>query len=303
MSCVTLDGKPVARDLRRRALDELNQLTASGKGTPSIHIVSVGDDPSARAYESAIIRTASGVGLKVESVNLSSIASQQDVNLTIERLNANDNAHGIIVLQPLPGHLSRVEVSDRLDPLKDVDGVTTFNAGRLFHDDRDVLAPSTPAGGMALLKHYGIEIAGRHAVVVGRSPVVGKPMSLMLLAENATVTMCHSRTRDIQSITKQADILISAVGNPGTITRDMVKPGATVIDFGVNFLDGKMIGDVEFNEIGQIAGAITPVPGGTGRVTTMVLVRNTIKAMKLQIERHDAGRPPGQCVSHAKGIS
>jgi methylenetetrahydrofolate dehydrogenase (NADP+) / methenyltetrahydrofolate cyclohydrolase len=301
MNCLTLDGRPVARDLKCRALEELRQLEASGIGAPSIHIVSVGRDPSAIAYASAIIRTASSVGLTVESVDLSSTASQHDVNSTIESLNGDNDAHGIIVLQPLPGHLSRVDVSDRLDPLKDVDGITTFNAGRLFHDDRDVLAPSTPAGGMALLKHYGIEIAGRHAVVVGRSPVVGKPMSLMLLAENATVTMCHSRTRHIRSITSQADILISAVGNPGTITRDMVKPGATVIDFGVNFLHGKMTGDVEFEDVRQVASAITPVPGGTGRVTTMVLVRNTIKAMKLQLERSDARRTTGQGIVHAKG--
>jgi methylenetetrahydrofolate dehydrogenase (NADP+) / methenyltetrahydrofolate cyclohydrolase len=223
--------------------------------------------------------------------------------MTIERLNTRDDVHGIIVLQPLPGHLSRVEVSDRLDPLKDIDGITTFNAGRLFHDDRNVLAPSTPAGGMALLKHYGVEIAGKHAVVVGRSPVVGKPMSLMLLAENATVTMCHSRTTDLQAMTRQADILISAVGKPGTISKDMVRDGATVVDFGVNFVDGTMTGDVDFEEVAQVASAITPVPGGTGRVTTMVLVRNTIKAMRLQVERRDARRTSGLGVSHAKGTS
>jgi methylenetetrahydrofolate dehydrogenase (NADP+) / methenyltetrahydrofolate cyclohydrolase len=303
MNFTSLGGKPVARDLKARALDELRQLDLSGQGSPSIHIVSVGEDPSARAYESAIIRTASGVGLTVVSVNLSSIATQSEVNETIDRLNADDSAHGIIVLQPLPDHLSRVDVSDRLDPLKDVDGITTFNAGRLFHDDRDVLAPSTPAGGMALLKHYGIEITGQHAVVVGRSPVVGKPMSLMLLADNATVTMCHSRTKDIKSITRQADILISAVGMPGTITRDMVKHGATVVDFGVNFVDGKMTGDVEFDEVARIASAITPVPGGTGRVTTMVLVRNTIKAMKLQLERRSAEQASARGVHHAKGTS
>jgi methylenetetrahydrofolate dehydrogenase (NADP+) / methenyltetrahydrofolate cyclohydrolase len=303
MNFISLDGRPVAREMKARALDELGQIAVYDHVRPSIHIVSVGDDPSSKAYESAIIRTASGVGLIVESVNLSSIASQRDVNMTIERLNTRDDVHGIIVLQPLPGHLSRVEVSDRLDPLKDIDGITTFNAGRLFHDDRNVLAPSTPAGGMALLKHYGVEIAGKHAVVVGRSPVVGKPMSLMLLAENATVTMCHSRTTDLQSMTRQADILISAVGKPGTITKDMVRDGATVVDFGVNFVDGTMTGDVDFEEVAQVASAITPVPGGTGRVTTMVLVRNTIKAMRLQVERRDARRTSGLGVSHAKGTS
>lgn len=271
--------------MKARALDELQQLIASGQPAPSLRIVSAGEEPSAMAYERSIIKTASGVGLDVQSVRLPEVVSQSGINDAIQELNEDDSVNGIIILQPLPSHLSRVDVSDRVDPLKDIDGITTFNAGRLFHDDRDVLAPSTPAGGMALLKHYGVEIAGKRAVVVGRSPVVGKPMSLMLLAENATVSICHSSTPDISEFTREADILVSAVGRPHTITSDMVKPGATVIDFGVNFVDGKMTGDVEFDDVASVAGSITPVPGGTGRVTTMVLVRNTIKATRLQLQR------------------
>jgi methylenetetrahydrofolate dehydrogenase (NADP+)/methenyltetrahydrofolate cyclohydrolase len=282
MNAIVLDGRPVARDLRLRARDELHDLVAQAGLAPSLSILSVGDDPSAHAYERAIIKAARGVGMEVESVHLPGAASQDDLDRAIDSLNDDRSVHGVIILQPLPSHLDRVEVSDRLDPLKDVDGITTFNAGRLFHDDRDVLAPSTPAGGMALLKHYDIDIAGRHAVVVGRSPVVGKPMSLMLLAANATVSVCHSRTRDLANFTKQADILISAAGRPGTIQKHMVKPGAIVVDFGVNFIDGSMIGDVNYDPVRSIAGAITPVPGGTGQVTTIVLVRNTIKAMRLQ---------------------
>jgi methylenetetrahydrofolate dehydrogenase (NADP+)/methenyltetrahydrofolate cyclohydrolase len=290
MTAVLLDGRLVARDLRARARDELQGIVARLGATPVISIVNVGDNPSAMAYEKAIIRAASGIEMKAESVHLSDSSTQDDLNRAIDRLNDDPSVHGIILLQPLPPHLDRVAVSDRLDPLKDIDGITTFNAGRIFHDDRDVLAPSTPAGGMALLKHYDIEIAGRHAVVVGRSPVVGKPMSLMLLAANATVSICHSRTPDLAEFTKQADILVSAVGRPGTIQRHMVKPGAVVVDFGVNFVDSRMIGDVDFHSVKQVAGGITPVPGGTGRVTTMVLVRNTMKAMRLQAQNATAGR-------------
>jgi methylenetetrahydrofolate dehydrogenase (NADP+)/methenyltetrahydrofolate cyclohydrolase len=253
-------------------------------------MILVGADPSAHAYRDAIVRVATSVGMPASVITLAPVVDQAALNESILELNERGDVHGILVLQPLPPHLSRVQVADLLDPRKDIDGITTFNAGRLFHDDRDVLAPSTPAGGMSLLKHYHIPIAGQHAVVVGRSPVVGKPMAAMLLAENATVTTCHSRTRDLPSITRQADILVAAVGKPGTITGSMLKPGATVIDFGVNFVGERMLGDVDFESCSIVAGQITPVPGGTGRVTTIVLVRNTIKAATLQYQRR-AGNP------------
>lgn len=300
MSHLVLDGKAVARELKARARDELQQFVEKHGSAPTLRILEVGHDPSADAYKRAIVRTASSVGLDVQAVDLPLVSTQEEVIQAINDLNDDEAINGIIVLQPLPKHLSRVGVSDMLDPLKDIDGITTFNAGRLFHDDRDVLAPSTPAGGMALLKHYGIDIAGKHAVVVGRSPVVGKPMSLMLLAENATVTICHSRTVNLEEITRQADILVSAAGRPGTIQADMVKPGAVVVDFGVNFVDGVMTGDVAYDEVSQIASAITPVPGGTGRVTTMVLVRNTIKAARLQVQRREAQESQrGLATAHA----
>jgi methylenetetrahydrofolate dehydrogenase (NADP+)/methenyltetrahydrofolate cyclohydrolase len=193
-----------------------------------------------------------------------------------------------LFLQPLPPHLSRDAVAGLLDPLKDIDGITTLNAGRLFQGDRDVLAPSTPAGGMALLKHYNVPIAGQLAVVLGRSPVVGKPMAALLLAENATVAICHSRTRDLARITREADILVAGVGKAGVVTGEMVKPGATVLDFGVNFLDGRMVGDADAESVAAVAGRLTPTPGGAGRVTTIVLLRNTIKAATLQ-QRRRAG--------------
>lgn len=289
MTAMTLDGRPVARALRERALDELRRFRNSYAETPGLAIMLVGADPSARAYLNSIVKAADGIGMPTSVVELESTTGQERLNHHVEELNRRRDVHGILVLQPLPPHLSRIEVADRLDPLKDIDGVTTFNAGRLFHDDRNVLAPSTPAGGMALLKHYQVPLAGRYAVVLGRSPVVGRPMAAMLLAENATVTTCHSRTPNPERFTREADIIVSAVGRPGSLRADMIRPGATVVDFGVNFVDGKMVGDADASAVAEVAGALTPVPGGTGRVTTSVLLRNTIKAATLQYQRNAAG--------------
>lgn len=288
MTAQVLDGRPVSRALRERAIDELRRFQNSYATTPGLAIMLVGADPSARAYLNAIVKAADGIGMPTSLVELESSVSQSRLNRHVLELNERSDVNGILVLQPLPPHLSRIEISDRLDPLKDVDGVTTFNAGRLFHDDRDVLAPSTPAGGMALLKHYQIPLAGRYAVVLGRSPVVGRPMAAMLLAENATVTTCHSRTPSPGRFTREADIVVSAVGRPGSLRADMIRPGATVVDFGVNFVDGKMVGDADASAVAEVAGAMTPVPGGTGRVTTSVLLRNTIKAATLQYQRSSA---------------
>ncbi len=285
MSAILLDGRPVARALRARARDELARFRNVYSVTPAMAIVLVGDDPSAHAYRDAIIKASAGIEIPARVVSLPATVDQGRLDRAIADLNHDDTIHGILVLQPLPPHLSRVAIADLIDPLKDIDGITTHNAGRLFHDDRDALAPSTPAGGMALLKHYEVGLAGKHAVVVGRSPVVGRPMAAMLLAENATVTNCHSRTPDIASFTRQADIVVSAVGKPNTIRGEMLMPGATLIDFGVNFVDGKMIGDADAESVMRVAGRITPVPGGTGRVTTSILLRNTIKAATLRVQR------------------
>ncbi|HQZ88767.1 MAG TPA: bifunctional 5,10-methylenetetrahydrofolate dehydrogenase/5,10-methenyltetrahydrofolate cyclohydrolase [Thermomicrobiales bacterium] len=289
MTAHVLDGRPVSRALRERAVDELRRFHNSYATTPRLAIMLVGADPSARAYLNAIVKAADGISMPTTIVELESTVSQKTLNRHVLELNDRPEINGVLILQPLPPHLSRIQVADLLDPLKDIDGVTTFNAGRLFHDDRNVLAPSTPAGGMALLKHYQIPIAGRLAVVLGRSPVVGRPMAAMLLAENATVTTCHSRTPTPERFTREADIVISAVGRPGSLRADMIRPGATVIDFGVNFVDGKMVGDADAPAVAEIAGALTPVPGGTGRVTTSVLLRNTIKAATLQYQRNSAG--------------
>lgn len=290
MTAEILEGRPVAREIRERARAELARFGNVYSKLPTLAVISIGEDTSALAYRDAIVKAGSSIGLPVTVHALSASVQQDDLNMLLDELNDRDAVSGILVLQPLPPHLSRIGVADRVDPLKDIDGITTFNAGRLFHDDRDVLAPSTPAGGMALLKHYQVPISGAHAVVVGRSPVVGRPMAAMLLAENATVTNCHSRTRNLASFTRQADILVSAVGRANTITSEMVKPGATVVDFGVNFVEGRMTGDVHAESVREVAGKLTPVPGGTGRVTTTILLRNTIKAATLQ-QRASGGAP------------
>lgn len=283
MTALLLDGRPVSRAIRERARDELLRFQNAYGFGPGLAIVLVGSDPSARAYLNAIVKAAGSVQMATYTVELDATIDQSRLNSTVDELNERTDVQGFLVLQPLPPHLSRVEIADRIDPRKDIDGITTFNAGRLFHDDRDVLAPSTPAGGMALLKHYEVPIAGQYAVVVGRSPVVGRPMAAMLTAADATVTTCHSRSREVARFTREADILVAAAGKPSVIRGDMVKPGATVIDFGVNFVEGRMVGDVERLSVEPIAGALTPVPGGTGRVTTSILLRNTIKAATIQV--------------------
>lgn len=288
MTARLLDGRAVALELATKAREELDWIQAEHRFTPTLFIVRVGAEQSSVAYERSIVRTGRNAGISVESIELSEDSSPDQLRAILERLNMDPTAHGIIVLQPLPEHLSRFAVADTIAPSKDIDGITTYNAGRLFHDDFDVLAPSTPAGGMALLKHYDIPISGKRAVVVGRSSVVGKPMAMMLLAENATVTICHSKSQDLANVCRQGDILVSAVGRANFITREFVGPGAIVVDFGVNFVDGKMTGDVDVEDVSEVAGALTPVPGGTGRVTTMVLVRNTIRAAR------QATRAPGE---------
>lgn len=283
MTARVLDGRPVSRALRERARDELRRFQNAYRFVPGLAVVIIGSDPSARAYLNAILKAAGSVDLPAVTIELDATTDQARLNAAIDELNERRDVHGLLVLQPLPPHLSRVEIADRIDPNKDIDGITTFNAGRLFHDDRDVLAPSTPSGGMALLKHYEVQIAGQYAVVVGRSPVVGRPMAAMLTAADATVTTCHSRTRDLARFTREADIIVAAAGKPSVVRGDMVKPGAVVIDFGVNFVDGQMVGDVHASSVRPVAGALTPVPGGTGRVTTSILLRNTIKAATIQV--------------------
>jgi methylenetetrahydrofolate dehydrogenase (NADP+)/methenyltetrahydrofolate cyclohydrolase len=261
--------------------DLAGYVTRMGRA-PQLAAVLTGGDPGAHAYFRAIKRTFQSVEMPIMPVQLPETITEGAFRQAIAGLNQDPAITGIIVLQPLPAQLPPNLPSLIIDPAMDVDGITPGNAGRLTLGMPSI-HPSTPAGGIEILRYYDIPVEGKRAVVIGRSNVVGKPMSLLLLAANATVTICHSRTRELGEITKTADILASATGRPWLVTPDMVKPGAVVIDFGVNFLDGRLVGDVD-PAVADVASALTPVPGGTGVVTNAILARNTLWAALAQEE-------------------
>ena len=277
-----LDGRAVAEALRAELRAEAADLSARLGFTPILAIVNVGEDPAARSYIAGIKRACDRVGIVCRPLELPDTISTAELRATVRALNDERAVCGVLATLPLPLGLPIEAIADTLDPAKDIDGVTTINAGRLALG-QPTFAPNTPSGGMEILRRYGVPIAGRHAVVVGRSGIVGKPMALLLLAANATVTICHSHTRDLAAFVRGADIVVTATGRAGIVTGAMLKPGATVIDFGINFPDsagGKMVGDVDFASAARVAGAITPVPGGTGPVTNMMLMRNTLTAAR-----------------------
>jgi methylenetetrahydrofolate dehydrogenase (NADP+) / methenyltetrahydrofolate cyclohydrolase len=273
-----LEGKPVALEIERRLSGELDEIATQRDQPVTAAAVLVGDDASSYSYFKSILRTFKRVGIEVQPREISSRVSEGELMAILSDLNDDPGIDGVIVFQPLPEHLDRELPASILSPSKDIDGITFVNAGRLSLGVPGLL-PSTPAGGIEILRHYQIPIVGKHAVVVGRSPVVGQPMALLLLAEDATVTVCHSRTADLAAMTRQADIVVLAAGRPGILTADMVRPDATVIDFGVNFVDGQMIGDADAS-VAEAVEAITPVPGGTGVVTQRILAANTVRAAR-----------------------
>lgn len=277
MGARELRGAPIAQRLRAEAAESIKLLPPQGDGGPCLVTLLVGQNPSAEAYRRSIARSIGAVGIAHRPLTLEASISSDDLVATVAALNADATVTGILILMPLPDHLSPHLVIEHLSPLKDVDGITPTNAGRL-HLGLPALRPSTPQGGIEILDHYGIDLAGQHVVVVGRSNVVGRPMATLLSLRHATVTLCHRQTRDLAAMTRQGDIVAVAAGHPGLITGDMIRPGAIVIDFGVNVVDGKIVGDVETKSVVEKASAYTPVPGGTGPVTTIVLARNTIAA-------------------------
>lgn len=267
--------------LANAMLDDISEqvalLASRTSRPPGLAIVQVGQDAASDSYARAIVRCCTRAGIVSRTCSLASNASPGGLAELLDALAGDADISGIIVQLPLPADLRSVMLK-HMPPHKDVDGIHPLNAGLLALGDRSAFVPATPLGGMALLQHYGVDVEGRHAVVVGRSPVVGRPMSLLLLQANATVTVCHTRTRDLGRVTRTADILVVATGRPRMITADMVSPGATVIDFGVNFVDGRMTGDVETEGVAQVAARITPVPGGTGPMTNVMLMQNTLRA-------------------------
>jgi len=281
MSAALLLGKPAADALLHSLKADIKKLD------PKLVVVQVGEDPASASYIKKKIESCAAVGMRSEHKHLPEKTTLEELMATVNVLNKDPDVTGFIVQLPLPKHLeSHVpDVIKAIDPMKDVDGFGAYNLGKMFlSPEFEHLPPATPAGVIELLKYYKIEIAGKNAVVLGRSNIVGKPLAVMLLNRGATVSVCHSQTKDIASYTKNADLLFSAVGKAKLVTNDMVKPRAVVIDIGVNRVDGKLAGDVDFDAVSEVASAITPVPGGVGPMTVASLIRNCVTAKKRQLE-------------------
>ncbi|HTQ13091.1 MAG TPA: bifunctional methylenetetrahydrofolate dehydrogenase/methenyltetrahydrofolate cyclohydrolase FolD [Rhizomicrobium sp.] len=286
MSARLIDGKAFAAGLRARLVEETARLKARHGLVPGLATVLVGDDPASEVYVRNKGKTAEAIGFNSFHCALAKDAREDEVLARVAALNADPAVHGILVQMPLPRQVREAEVLELLDPKKDVDALTATNAGLLV-SGRATLVSCTPAGMMMLLKAHAGDIAGLEAVVIGRSLLFGKPAAQLLLAANATVTMAHSRTRDLPAVTRRADILVAAIGKPHFVKADWIKPGATVIDVGINRIDAgggrtKIVGDVDFDAAVKVAGAITPVPGGVGAMTIVCLMRNTLIAAMQQ---------------------
>ena len=281
MSAKIIDGILISASVRQQVAEETAAFTAESGVTPHLAAVLVGDDPASQVYVRNKERACAKCGLKSTLHRLSVETTQQQLMDLVAQLNADETVHGILVQLPLPKHLDSMPVLDSIQPGKDVDGFHPENVG-LMLQGRPRFLPCTPHGVMKMLEHENIRTAGKHAVVIGRSDIVGKPMAGLLVQKgvDATVTICHSRTADIAAIARQADILVAAVGIPEFVRGDMVKPGAVVIDVGINRVNDKLVGDVEFAAAAERASAITPVPGGVGPMTIAMLLRNTLDAAK-----------------------
>ncbi|MEK6244963.1 MAG: bifunctional methylenetetrahydrofolate dehydrogenase/methenyltetrahydrofolate cyclohydrolase FolD [Pseudomonadota bacterium] len=282
MPATLIDGKSLAAAVRASQKSAIESLAARGV-RPGLAAILVGNDPASRVYVRNKARACEETGVRSEVHEFPEQVSETALLECVAQLNADSRVHGILVQLPLPRQVDSSLVLAAVSPMKDVDGFHAVNLGALLQG-RPGFVPGTPAGVMRLLEHAGVPLAGRHAVIVGRSTIVGKPLALLLLQKDATVTICHSKTRDLAALTKQADILIAAVGSAKLITAGMVKPGACVIDVGVNRLaDGKLAGDVDFENVRAVAGSITPVPGGVGPMTVAMLIVNTVRAAELSI--------------------
>ena len=276
-------GKEVNEKLNARIIAECEELKARGVN-PTLAIVRCGERPDDLSYEKGATKRAEALGVAVEKFLLPEDVSKEELLRTIDAINANDQIHGVLMFRPLPKHLKadQDEICNRLDPRKDVDGMTNGSNAGVFMGKELGFAPCTPAACMEILDHYGIDCTGKKAVVLGRSLVVGKPAAMMLLAKNATVTVCHTKTRDVAAVAREADILVSAAGVLKSLTKDYVRPGQVVIDVSINWDEAKggIAGDSVYDEVEPIVEAITPVPGGVGAVTTSVLIGHVVEAAK-----------------------
>lgn len=276
-----LSGKEVALALKASLTEEVKALKEKGM-IPTLCILMVGDSPDSASYTRGAVKRCEDIGINCIVKVMPEDITQEKFIEAVRELNHDTSIHGILIMRPLPKHISEYVVQYEISPAKDVDCFSPVNVSKVVSGDEDGFAPCTPSAVIEILNHYKIEIKGKRAVVVGRSMVVGKPLSMMLLKEHATVTVCHTRTKDLAEETRRAEILVAAAGKAKMISREMVSPGAVVIDVGINFEDGKMCGDVDYDAVAPVAGMITPVPGGVGAVTTTVLAKHVIRAMKQQ---------------------
>lgn len=306
MTAKLLSGKTIAEAIKAEVAEEIRILESSHGFRPCLAVVRVGEDPASAVYVGSKVKTSEELGIISEHHHLPAETSHADLLALVMDLNSRDEVDGILVQLPLPGHINSSEILETIDPAKDVDGFHPINVGRLAQGEKS-LVPCTPAGVIEILKRSNIEIAGQHAVIVGRSNIVGKPMAMLLLRENATVTICHSRTKDLGSITRQADILVAAIGRAGFVRGEHIRDGSTVIDVGINnvsdsvsireYFDGEdlekrlatiekrgftLVGDVNPKEAMAKAANFTPVPGGVGLLTVAMLMKNTVEAAKMR---------------------
>jgi methylenetetrahydrofolate dehydrogenase (NADP+)/methenyltetrahydrofolate cyclohydrolase len=275
-----LDGKVVAAELRERIVAEAARFAEERGQAPTLAMLRAGEDPSLLSHARSVRRAFEKAGFGFQEHALPAECSHEQMAGKLRELNEDPAIHGILIQEPTPPTVDATALVLALDPRKDVDGVHPLNAGLLQQQRGLYHVASTPLGGMAILDHYEIPLKGKRAVVIGRSDIVGKPMALLLLHRHATVTIAHSRTGDLAGLCAQADILCAAVGRAGLVTRAFVKPGAVLIDFGINYIEGQLVGDIAYDEAAEVAGMITPVPGGTGPVTSVMLLQNTLQAAR-----------------------
>ena len=283
MAANILDGRIMSEDLRAKIAERVLAMKKRGV-TPGLAVILVGNDPASEIYVRNKGKGCEETGMYSRTIRMPEDTSQEALEDAIRELNEDPAIHGILVQLPLPGHLDEQRALAVIRPEKDVDGFHLINAGHMLTGTEGVVA-CTPRGALYMIKSTGMDLSGKEAVVIGRSNIVGKPMAMLLLRENCTVTMCHSRTRNLAEHTRRADILVAAVGEAGFVTADMVKPGAVVIDVGINRVDGKVCGDVDYEAVKEVAGWITPVPGGVGKMTITMLLENTAEAAERTLDQ------------------
>ncbi len=283
MSAKILNGKEVSARIKDELKDKVTELKKDGI-FPGLAVVLVGNDPASRVYVNSKKKACEFIGIESFEFTLPEDATEQQLLELVYKLNSDKQVNGILVQLPLPKHINEENIINAINPSKDVDAFHPANVGRIMTGN-PIFLPCTPAGVMELIHESGIDVKGKECVVVGRSNIVGKPQAMLLLAEHGTVTICHSRTVNLEEVCKRADILVAAVGKPEFVKGNMIKPGAVVIDVGINRVDGKIVGDVEFSSASEVASAITPVPGGVGPMTIAMLMKNTVKAAELQKQK------------------